>query len=137
MNSHWEAVKEFYKEKFGIDSWVVEMYANLDILSLCVSGASVETIVQFLELSPNEVVQVVNDTFDFNGWTRDLPINPYRMFSAYMGNKGSKNHFTAFVSEVRVELGKYSGYESVDPEKIFYMCETYSDIEERIQNEWI
>lgn len=137
MSSHWEAVKEFYKARFGIDGWVVEMYANIDILALCVAGASNETITKFIELPPNEIVQIIFDTFEFEGWSIDLPINPYRMFISYTGEKGSLEHFAQFVSDLSVELGRYSGFENVKLEQVFYMCETYSDIEERIQNEWI
>jgi len=113
------------------------MYANLDILALCAAGASNETITKFLELSPTEIAQVLTDTFEFQGWDRDLPLNPYRMFTSYTGKRGSVEHFAQFVSDISVELRKYTDFESVKPEQVFYMCETYNDIEERIQNEWI
>lgn len=136
-NIHWEAVKDFYKEKFGIDGWVVEMYANMDILCLCVSGASTYNIVQFLDIPTDEVIRVLVDVFGFEGWKADLPINPLRIFNQYGGVKSSVEHFVEFTSEIAVELGKYSGMESVEPERLFYMCETYNDIERKIQDEWI
>jgi hypothetical protein len=90
-----------------------------------------------LEIPISEVVKVLNDTFEFNGWSKDLPINPIRLFHQYTGQKSSVMHFTLFVGEVNVELSKYPDFEGVKAEKLFYMCETYTDIEERIQNEWI
>ena len=136
-NIHWEAIKEFYQREFGIEGWLVEMYANLDILSLCVSGASNDSIVKFLELPMAEVLKVLNDTFDFEGWKKDLPINPYKMYYTYDGDKCSIQHFQDFVLNVTLELGKYSGFEAVKAEKLFYMCETMYDIERKIQDEWI
>jgi hypothetical protein len=133
----WEVIKDFYQREFGIDGWVVEMYANLDILALSVAGASVDTISTFLELPIAEAVKVNCDVFGFDGWRKDLPINPYRVYNLYTGTKGSVDHFVSFSADIAVELGRYSGFDEVKPEKLFYMCETYGDIEERIQNEWI
>jgi len=131
-NTDWEIIKDFYKERFGIDGWLVEMYANLDILSLCVAGACNDNIVKFLELPSEEVVRVINDVFEFDGFVNDLPINPYRVYNSYNGIRSSVEHLTSFLSDTSVELGSI-----LKPEKLFKICDTYSDIEERIQNEWI
>lgn len=137
-NTDWEVIKDFYQREFGIDGWLVEMYANLDILSLCVSGASDDSIVTFLELPASDVVKVLNDTFEFDGWRRDLPLNPYKVFIHFDGIRGSIEHFKSFVTEVSTELIKYPDLEdAVRAERLFYMCEIYRDIEERIQNEWV
>lgn len=137
-NTDWEVIKEFYKENFGFDGWLVEMYANLDILALCVAGASNESITKFLELPINEVIKAINDALEFDGWKKDLPVNPYRMYTAFSGIIGSVEHFKTFVSDVNVELAKYPDIDSeVRAEKLFYLCEKYHDIDERIQNEWI
>ena len=135
-NIHWDAIKEFYQREFGIEGWLVEMYANLDILSLCVSGACNDSIVKFLELPMAEVIKVLSDTFEFEGWAKDLPINPYKMFCGYSGEKSSVEHFVSFTLEVAVELSKHSVWD-IKPEKLFYMCETMYDIERKIQDEWI
>lgn len=137
MAESWAIIKDFYMREFGIDGWVVEMYANLDILALCVSGASNETIVNFLDLPLAEVIKVLSDAYEFEGWVKDLPFNPIQIFSNYSGTKSTVEHFVSFTSDVAVELGKYSGIEHIKPEKLFYMCELYNDIEERIRNEWI
>lgn len=137
MVESWEAIKDFYKREFGIDEWVVEMYANLDILALCVSGASNDTIVNFLELPLEEVIKAIDSAFDFDGWPRDLPFNPFFIFQSYNGVESSVQHFVDFSSSVSNELSKYEELSNIKPEKLFYMCELYSDIEERIKNEWI
>lgn len=133
----WESVKEFYQKEFGIDGWVVEMYANLDVLILCASGASNTTIEMFLEIPIYEVKKVIEETFDFAGWDKDLPVNPYKTFCSYNGKVSSVEHFHDFVGTICVELGKYSGFESVKTDKLFYLCETMYDIERKIQDEWI
>lgn len=137
MNTTWEVIKEFYQREFGIDGWVVEMYANLDILSLCVSGASNENISKLLELPIAEIIKVLSDTFEFEGWKKDLPINPYRVWRLYDGDKSSIGHFVSFNEEVGGVLSKYSEDYGVSCPNLFYICEVFNDIEGRIQDEWI
>jgi hypothetical protein len=136
VNLDWETVKEFYKEHFGLEGWVVEMYANMDILSLCVSGASNESITKFLEIPMPDIMKVLQDTFSFQGWTVDLSFSPYRMFTAYKGIISSVEHFISFTEEVALELSK-NNIHDMKPEKLFYMCETMYDIERKINDEWI
>ncbi len=136
-NLGWEVIKEFYQKEFGIEGWVVEMYANMDILILCASGASNETIEKFLELPVEDVSRVIRDAYDFEGWACDLPINPYQMFISYNGQVSSVQHFTDFVNTVDTELSKYGGIYPKTTEKMFYICETMYDIERKIKDEWI
>lgn len=131
----WEAIKEFYKETFGIDGWLVEMYANLDILILCASGASNESIEKFTELPANEIRKVINDAFEFEGWEKDLDFSPYKMFCDYNGTKSSIEHFVSFTQDVAVELSRSGVF--VNQDKVFYLCEAMHDIERKIQDEWI
>ncbi len=133
----WDIVKEFYQKEFGIDNWVVEMYANMDILCLCVSGASNASIEEFLEIPIPEIVKVLQDAFDFGGWDKDLPLNPYKIFCSYKGTISSVQHFADFVDEVGTELAKYLDFSLSHTDKMFYMCETMYDIESKIKDEWI
>lgn len=130
-NLDWDTVKEFYKESFGIDGWVVEMYANLDILTLCASGASNESISNFLEIPKDEVKKVLKETFEFDGWEEDLPLNPYKLYTD--GIKEYPNHVESrLISEFRktfqTERYIYVAY---------WICRTLDDIERKIQDEWI
>lgn len=139
MNSSlgWDTVKEFYQKEFGIEEWVVELYANMDILSLCASGASNKDIEEFLEIPEKEIVTVIRETFDFDGWDKALPLNPYRLFCSYDGAISSVSHFLDFVSALSTEFGAYREFASLRLDKIFYICETMYDIERKIQDEWI
>jgi hypothetical protein len=133
---HWEVVKEFYKEKFGIDGWVVEMYANLDILSLCASGACNETIERFLEIPLNEIEQVIKDTFDFDGWESDLPVNPYKIFTD--AESLGEVHYAdiRFISEMQSALINFKNRDSLIY-RAYWVCKTMCDIERKIDDEWI
>lgn len=137
MVQTWTIIKDFYTREFGIDGWVVEMYANIDILCLCVSGASNETIVKFLEIPLSDVQDIIMKTLDFEGWDKDLPINPLQLFSGYTGVKSSVQHFMDFDSVVSSELSKYEEFAHIKTDTLFYLCELYTDIEERIKNEWV
>ncbi len=134
----WESVKEFYKESFGIDGWVVEMYANLDILVLCASGASNENIEKFLEIPQSEIRKVLKDAFDFEGWNVDLPINPYKLLTNCLQEQ-PEHVETRFLSDMESSLrGVQSsinrGYLVA---KSYWICRTVYDIERKIQDEWI
>ncbi len=133
----WEAIKEFYQREFGIDAWVVELYANLDILCLCASGASNAEIEEFLEIPQKEIVKVIRDVFEFDGWETTLPINPYRMFYSYEGEITSLHHFLDFTAVVSSELSPYKEYKDIKADRLFYICEAMYDIERKIQDEWI
>ena len=120
----WEDIKEFYKEHFGISNWVVEMLANLDILTLCASGASNETISNFLEIPVDEIALVIKEVFDFPGWEKDLPINPYKSYK----DDGAIEFYTLY---------SYPEFNWVEPDTLVSICDTMLDIEERINDEWI
>jgi len=130
----WEVIKDFYESKFGIDGWLVEMYANLDILSLCISGASNPTISRFLEIPEDEILSVLRDTFAFDGWDTDLPINPILIYNS---SKLSSEHFMDFSRTLREELTKTTVGLKLSVDTLFNMCKTFSEIEERIENEWV
>ncbi len=139
IDVHWDAVKDFYKEKFGIDEGVVEMYANLDILVLCASGASNETIERFLEIPIEEVKKVIRETFAFDGWQEDIPANPYKIFTDLEQDLETPKFVdTRFISEMMFAL---NSYKQEDKDKTIYraywVCRTMSEIERKINDEWI
>jgi len=132
MNSKldWQSVKTFYKEHFGIDGWVVELFANMDILLLCVSGVSNKHIEEFLELPFEEIHEVVSSTFLFDGWIDDLPLNPYKIYN----DVGEKE----FIKEAQLALVSYVKFRDIlDLDDILVMCKTMKDIEGKINDEWV
>lgn len=120
----WDGIKEFYMEHFGISNWVVEMLANLDILTLCASGASNKTISDFLNISEDEIALVIKEVFEFSGWDIDLPINPYKSYK-----ETSDIDFSTLYS--------YPEFKWLEPEILVRICDIMSNIEERIYDEWV
>lgn len=131
----WETIKAFYKDKFGIDGWVVEMFANMDVLLLCVSGASNHTISEFLDIDDSMVTAIIKDTFNFDGWEKDLPLNPYKIYCDGLASFRDYEYY--FRPEIDTILASYKAFEYIDIAELYLMCETFHDIEERIEHEWI
>ena len=127
--TEWEYVKEFYKQHFGIEGWVVELYANMDILTLCASGASNKTITEVCDIELDDLVEVLMNTFKFPGWAVDLPCNPYKIYLESLDNF-PKEAVLCFV-----------GFKEIDVETVitqaYRVCKTMKEIEERIADEWI
>lgn len=132
----WDYVKSFYREHFGIEEWVVELYANLDILQLCASGAGNKSIAAYCDMDLDDIVEILMNTFKFPGWSEDLPVNPYRIFldCEKLDNLAEGR----FISEMNAAL-----LHCKDSErghiiyKSYWTCRTMKEIEERIADEWI
>jgi len=134
----WNYVKEFYKQTFGIQDWVIELYANLDILQLCASGASNESIVKFSDLDLEDVVEILMNTFNFPGWGEDLPINPYKLYlelCVTVPNESSRAK--VFEDLICLTFLTKESLRSLDCTKVLQLCKTMKEIEERIEHEWI
>lgn len=136
MKTSWETVKDFYKERFGIDGWVVELFANQDTLALCASGASNTTISNFTELPEDEIETIIKQTFHFGGWSNDLPLNPYGYYCIIMEKDGEVKR-GEFTKEISNHLYNDGRFYKVNVNKIYYVCKTMYDIDTRIKDEWI
>ena len=132
----WEEVKKFYQDTFGIDSWAVEVMANLDILVLCASGASNKSISIFTDIGCDEVSGVIKQTFSFDGWEENLPINPYSMYKEFI-HSTLPYSTSMYVVQIRQLLLPYPSFRHLDAEFIFTLCKTMDEIESRIYEEWI
>lgn len=120
---HWEAVKNFYVEKFGIDPELVDLNSNYSILVMCASGASNSSISKFLDIPEGSVELVLNEVFSFTGWTADLPFNPYKL---YLQSEGDSD-------KMAKQLPSYS----ISLYLVYKMCETMERIDARLKNEWV
>lgn len=137
--TNWDYVKDFYKTCFGIDEWVVELYANLDILQLCASGASNNSICKFTDMDLDDVVEIILTTFGFPGWKEDLPVNPYKLYQELENLYGSEFTERQFILTL-MKTDLYTFFkepEVLDYAMLFRICKTMKEIEERIQDEWI
>lgn len=130
----WDCVKEFYKTTFGIDEWIVELYANLDILQLCASGASNRSIAKFTDLDLDDVVEIILTTFNFPGWKEDLPVNPYKLWLEC--EPLGINAEVKFASEMEMALSHVKDREDLIYQG-YWISKVMKEIEERIADEWI
>lgn len=105
----YEAVKEFYVEKFNLDPELVDLNSNYVILLMCASGASNESISKFLDIPEHSIELVLNEVFGFEGREKDLDSNPYKVYC---------NGGTVYGD-------------------VLDMCETMKRVEDRIKNEWV
>lgn len=132
----WELIQKFYKDNFGIGGWLVELYANLDILVLCASGTSNKNISIFTEIPIEEVERVLENTLDFKGWEVDLPMNPYRTYSDIMSDF-EKITKSSFIVMMNINLNKDPLYKDIDSENVYRICKAVWEIESKIKDEWI
>jgi hypothetical protein len=127
---NWDIIKKFYKEEFGFEGWMVELFANQEVLLLCASGANNNTISSFTEIPVDEVVEIIRLSFKFDGWNPEIPINPYGYYSQEMKEKD-----TVLMSEFIEELRNQCHLE-LDYKLIYSVCKTMWEIEDKINNEW-
>ena len=132
MNSSWEDVKRFYVKEFGVDPKLVDLVAMSDILLLSVSGSSNMSISRFLNVDQETVKEILSIVLEFSGWENDLDLNPYSIFINLLQN----DQLTS-ANFVR-ETNSVNGLQKIDQvQQMFRVCSLYSDIERRIDQEWI
>ena len=130
QNELWDYLKQFYKEKFGMEPGLVDIMADIDILRLCATGASTKSIVSFLNLEPEIVEDVLDKYFGFKGWINDLQINPLAIYK-HPDNGGFRTlqEFSNYMTSV---------YGYVDMLETIYNCVVVTDMLERLLDEkWI
>ena len=72
----WIVIKQFYLDNFNIPGDLVDLLADSNILTMCVSGSSNESISKLLDIDIESVKQIIKSVFEFDGWEKDLDINP-------------------------------------------------------------
>lgn len=121
--NNWKDVIEFYKEHLGIPAHIVEFLASYDILHLCCTGISNETISEILDIDLDEIKNVVKEKLNFIGWYRDLDINPLFVYNSTNGNQ---ELYTASVMAVQGAMDK------IYVNKSFMICKKFEKIEKEI-----
>jgi hypothetical protein len=91
----WEYIKWFYKKVLGVDSNLVDLIADYDILKLCAEGWSNRHISNELELDLETVTSLIGWHFGFSGFENDLGLNTKMMYT------GSKLNKYMFIQQCR------------------------------------
>lgn len=131
MNRTWEDVKSFYTETFKVSPELVDLVAISDVLLMSVSGSSNTSISKFLDLDTQVVEEILDTALGFKGWENDLEFNPYQIY-AFLKNIDSVTE-----PNFKRECLAILGLPNATVHLIFHLCKQYSDIEERIGEEWI
>jgi len=84
--SDWELIRQLLGVKLGIPEKILDYIAVRDILVLCTSGGSNETICRFLKLGDTYVSNVIHEYLDFDGWVSDLDYNPKALYELCKGD---------------------------------------------------
>lgn len=130
--SNWDDVKTFYKESFDIPGDLVDILSVSDIVLMCVSGASNESIAETLEVEEDFVCEVIKTVLDFDGWSRDLTVNPYGVFLTL--RVGVDLNLEEFV---RIVGSRDTSLTTGELETLYSLCESYNKLENRIEKEWV
>ena len=79
----WEQVKQFYKDRFGIEPQLVEIMSDFNILRMCASGTSNDSIAKMFNLDIEYVSYVIEKYFGFKGFPMDLSISPLAIYKEF------------------------------------------------------
>ena len=126
----WETVRQFYMESFGIAPELVDLMASNEILLMCVSGSSNESISRILNVDKESVAEILDVILTFPGWEKDLDFSPYRIFK-------EDSSFIGFTGQVLETIGPEDAGINLQTIKIMYNnCKIYESIEEKLEIGW-
>lgn len=128
----WNAVRQFYMDSFGISPELVDLMASNEVLLMCVSGSSNESISVILNIDMGDVREILDTILNFSGWETDLEYSPFKIYE-------EDNEYISFVGSI-VEINFASkGNPELDIDEIntmYFNCKTYASIEERLSVGW-
>ena len=134
-NPNWNDIRQFYLDNFGIAVDLVDLLADSDILTMCASGSSNESIAISTDIGINDVKKVLLSIYNFSGWSVDLDINPLGIYEELYSTtfKSGHNLYKLFSDECL----KLKPRTSIDTKTMFRICQICKKIEERIEIEWV
>jgi hypothetical protein len=95
QQSVWDEVKQYYYEKFGTAPELVDIAAVFDILRLCASGSSNDSIEAFFGESNLE--ELFDVYLGFTGWVSDLPFSPLQLYNS-LDDKSLQNFRNEYIT---------------------------------------
>lgn len=119
----WKDVLNFYKDTFGIPNDIIENLASYDIMYLCCTGLSNETISIDLDVDIDAVSKVLKDKLNFVGWYKDLDISPLFVYNSV---NGVRDLYIASVMAVKGLI------DNVYVNKSYTICRKFEKIEREI-----
>jgi len=123
-NIDWERLKKFISERTGNSEAQVELMSVIEILDMCVSGASVLDICDSLELDVKFVSEILKKYLGFTGWEESLKINPLALY------KSCNMEYNRFIDAYKKFTNKHN---ALYIELLFNLCKHYSELESELE----
>lgn len=130
----WNVVRQFYMDSFGIAPELVDLMACNDVLLMCVSGSSNYSISRLLNIDDVAILEILSTVLNFNGWKEDLPFNPYACYVSLPSVVGN-SLYSSFRNEVIIVFGPHIIEGDIDI--MYRVCKIYSEIEAKLDRDWI
>lgn len=125
----WAEVQRFYREKYGTSPELVDFAADYDILRLSATGVSNQSMADFLGVRVQDIQQLIEIYFGFQGWRQDLPFSPLKIY---------KELDTKTYENLRVEIISRFGDTDISILKNMWLsCELVSKLERILDEKWI
>jgi hypothetical protein len=125
----WETIKSFYREKFGTAPELVDLAPVIDLLRLCASGASNESIAKFFNESEEGLMELFDAHLGFMGWKQDLPFSPLKLYKYMDLPDGQK-----FTDEIII---RYGFKLNIDLKNMYESARLVERLERMFNETWI
>lgn len=136
-NESWGKVLELIEASTGVSRKIIELIAVKDILTLCASGVANHKIASVLDNNVFYVKSVLHEFIDFEGWSYDLDINPYMIYTNLMTrdySEGSPELFEDFKKEINAISPYMNDWLLI--RNAFLISQKLWRIEQDIEREW-
>jgi hypothetical protein len=109
--------------------------SSREILLLCASGLSNESIERQLDISTKEIKVVLKKYFSFEGWNKDQPINPVFIYNKFCKKENKQDYDlqVLFINKVK------SIHPSIDNDTMltmFRICKLFYNLESGLIDNW-
>jgi|WetSurMetagenome_2_1015567.scaffolds.fasta_scaffold565000_2 hypothetical protein len=125
-NNFWDNLKTFYNKHYNIPPNIVDEIACSEILLLCVSGMSNQSIAYNLNMDLDYINVSTKEFLEFNGWKEDLDLNPYFVYNKHPDYEDFKTSVSLITPLVKLDMIN----------QCYSLCRKYEKIREEIKNSY-
>ena len=125
----WNNIRQFYMESFGIAPELVDLMASNEVVLMCVSGSSNESISSILNMDIESISEILDVILSFSGWTKDLEFNPYNYYKEDSTLIGFIGSIREACSDDTITLDIIT--------TMYNICKTYDQIEGTLDRDWV
>ncbi len=120
-NVDWDLIRAVHSEKTGVPPHVVDYIAVYDILKLCVSGKSIDSIAESLEFTSEYVMETIGKFLLLPEW-EECTINLYHLYLASLRD----------LQQYRKIVSRISSMSEQDITSSFSACYLFYGIEQEL-----